>query len=90
MAVKLDRMQWNSDGFKEVLESEEVRNLIESEARKFQSKANANNSRDSEGYEVITEKSTYGGGRWVSRVKSIDREADIAESEDKALSRALK
>lgn len=84
------RIQFNSDGFREILQSAGVKALVEETANDICSKANANlGGESSEGYDVSVISGGYGGGRWVGFVSSADAEAAAAESEYKALSRAV-
>jgi len=83
------RLEFNSDGFREILQSDGVRALVEETAHNIQSKANGNLVESSDGYEVDVISGGYGGGRWVGFVASADAAAAAAESEYKALSRAV-
>ncbi len=78
---------FNSAGFKEILESEGVRELVQDTAQEIANKANENYGGD--GYEVKVQHLGYGGGRWGAFISSKDNKAAQAESEDKALTRAL-
>lgn len=78
---------FNSAGFKEILESEGVRELVQDTAQEIANKANENYGGD--GYEVKVQHLGYGGGRWGAFITSKDNKAAQAESEDKALTRAL-
>lgn len=78
---------FNSAGFKEILESEGVRKLVQDTAQEIANKANENYGGD--GYEVKVQHLGYGGGRWGAFISSKDKKAAQAESEDKALTRAL-
>lgn len=78
---------FNSAGFKEILESEGVRELVQDTAQEIANKANENYGGD--GYEVKVQHLGYGGGRWGAFITSKDKKAAQAESEDKALTRAL-
>ena len=78
---------FNSAGFKEILESEGVRELVQDTAQEIANKANENYGGD--GYEVKVQHLGYGGGRWGAFITSKDLKAAQAESEDKALTRAL-
>lgn len=78
---------FNSAGFKEILESEGVRELVQDTAQEIANKANENYGGD--GYEVKVQHLGYGGGRWGAFISSKDKKAAQAESEDKALTRAL-
>ena len=83
------KIKFISSGFKEILCSGEVHDLVSQAAQQIQSRANANNSRGGDGFSADTWMGNYGGGRWISTVIPTDRAARIAESEDKALSRAV-
>lgn len=81
-------IEFISEGFKEILNSDGVRALVESEAEKIAAKANS--SIDGDGFVTKVWKGGYGGGRWVASVMTSDRESVIAESEDKVLTKAVK
>lgn len=83
------RLEFISDGFKQILESDGVRELVQETADNIKDRANANNTRGGQGFESNVIQGNYGGGRWIGFVKSTDRESDIAESEDKALTGAV-
>lgn len=89
MAGNFD-IKFNSDGFKQILCSDEVKQLVEKEAEKIAQKANAKISGDSEGFEVKTELISYGRGRWAAHVVAADFEAHKEESEDKVLTSSIK
>ena len=84
------RIEFNSAGFREILLSDGVKNLVTETANSIRDRANANNSRGGEGFEAHESVGGYGGGRWVGFVSTTDRESMIAEAEDKALSRAVR
>lgn len=81
--------EFNTAGFREILLSEEVRNLVSEKADEIRDKADGNNTRGGEGFYSNVEVGGYGGGRWIGFVGTTDKESMIAESEDKALTRAL-
>lgn len=83
------RLEFISDGFKQILESDGVRELVQETSDNIKNRANANNTRGGQGFESNVIQGNYGGGRWIGFVKSTDRESDIAESEDKALTGAV-
>lgn len=83
------RLVFNSAGFREVLLSEEVKNLVTEKAEEIRDKADGNNTRGGEGFYSNVEVGGYGGGRWLGFVGTTDKESMTAESEDKALTRAL-
>lgn len=83
-------IEFFSDGFKQILNSDGVRAVLEAKAKEIQSRANANIQGDSEGYRVKVWRGGYGGGRLIASVYTTDWESLKAESENKALSRAVK
>lgn len=83
------RLVFNSAGFREILLSDEVKDLVTEKAEEIRVKADANNSRGGDGFYSNVEVGGYGGGRWIGFVGTTDKESEIAESEDKALTRAL-
>ena len=83
------RLVFNSDGFRQILQSQGVHDLVQQTAEEIAEKANANNTRGGEGFEARTQIGGYGGGRYIGFVTTADNKAKIAESEDKALTRAL-
>lgn len=87
--MKQTTIEFNSDGFRQILLSDGVKSLVEGEAEKIQAKANANLSGDSEGYIVNTMYGNYGGGRWISNVQAADYQAALEEAEYKTLSGAV-
>lgn len=88
MATQM-HIKFRSEGFKEILCGGEVQSLVTEASMTIQGRANANNTRGGEGFSAHTWMGSYGGGRWVASVNTTDRKSMIAESEDKALSRAL-
>lgn len=83
------KIKFNSQGFKEILCSDGVKNLITIETTNIEEKANGNNIRGGDGFKSHVWMGSYGGGRWVGSVNTTDLKSRIAESEDKALSRAV-
>lgn len=86
---------FDSNGFREILCSGGVKDVVADEAEKIALKANGNlTDPDSEGFEAEVFQgsmmSKYGyGGRWVGRVAAIDYKASADEAEMKSLSRAV-
>ena len=82
------RMEFNSEGFKQILCSDGVKGAVESAASGIQGRANANMNTESPGFYMH---SVLGGraGRWVAFVGTTDHKSRVAESEYKALSRAV-
>lgn len=83
------RIKFISSGFKEILCSEGVKSLVESATSDIQGRANANNMRGGDGFDSHVWMGSFGGGRWVGSVTTTDHKSMIAETEDKALSRAV-
>lgn len=80
------RIEWNNAGFVEILKSQGVKDLVLSTAETIADRASANISEPSEGYKAsAVQKST----RWVAGVITTDEASVRAESENKALSRAV-
>lgn len=84
------RLQWNKDGFRQILLSDGCHQLVQGVTEEIQMRANDNNERGGEGFRASTQVGGYGGGRWIGFVSSTDKASMIAESEDKALTRAVK
>lgn len=83
------RLQFNSEGFKQILLSEGCRSLVEATTSEICEKANANNTRGGDGFRATTQVGGYGGGRYIGFVTAADAKASAAQSEDNALTRAL-
>lgn len=83
----IENIVFNSAGFKAILESDGVKDLVETTAEEICTKANENYGGD--GYEVSVQHMGYGGGRWGAFIRAKDLKATQAESEDKALTRAI-
>lgn len=85
--MNISRIEFNSAGFKELLNSDGVYDLVQSTTDAIAKKANENYGGDA--FQPTVIKGFYGGGRWIGFVTSTDRESAAAESEDQALTRAL-
>lgn len=85
----IENIQFNSAGFKAILESDGVRELVEDTAEAICEKANGNNTRGGSGYAVKVQHMGYGGGRWGAFIYATDKKASQAESEEKALTKAV-
>lgn len=83
------RIEFNSDGFKQILLSDGCHELVTTITEEICEKANANNNRGGAGFVSSTQVGGYGGGRWIGFVSSTDKQSAIAQSEDQALTRAL-
>ena len=81
--------EWNHAGFKGILNSPAVENIIRQKTEEIRDRANGNLHTESEGYgsKIYT---GGGQGRVVGVVFTTDRASMAAETEDKALSRAIR
>lgn len=84
------RLEFISAGFKEILESDGVRNVIEDTTKGIQQRANANITGESEGFNASVKLGNYGGGRWLGFVGTNDQASRVAESENGALTKAVR
>ena len=91
--AKQIRLEFLSEGFKEILTGAGVQNLVAEATQKIQAQANANAAGelddDSEVFSAKTWLGGFGGGRWVGSVSTTDHSTMVAEAENKALSRAV-
>lgn len=76
------RFDWNSDGFREILTSDEVRDLIDGKAREMTNEAG-------EGYEYKTQMMGYGGGRWGAFVYTGNGKAMLDQAQNHTLERVM-
>lgn len=83
-------IQFNSDGFREILLSDGVRAVVQAETEKIRGRANGNLREKSAGYSAQVRVGNYGGGRWIGHVTTTDGTSIRAEAYDKALTRAVK
>ena len=86
---KISRFKFISAGFKETLNSPGVESMIRQKTEEIRDRANGNLHTESEGYgsKIYT---GGGQGRVVGVVFTTDRASMAAETEEKALSRALR
>ena len=91
--AKQIRLEFNSDGFREILTGAGVQSAVSEATQKIQAQANANAAGDlaegSDGFSAKTWLGGFGGGRWVGSVSTTDHSTMVAEAENKALSRAV-
>ena len=85
--MKKPRIEFISPGFKAILNTEEMHNVVEEVAQHIADNANGNYGGD--GFEATTKLGGYGGGRWIAFVSSSDKDSLKAESEESALTRAI-
>ena len=81
------RLKFDSAGFRALLLSDGVKDLVTDKTTEIAQRANANAGGD--GFETSIEVGGYGGGRWLGFVHSTTAAAVKAEAEDKALTRAV-
>lgn len=88
MANGIKKIEFNDEGFRAILSSEECRQLVQQSADEIRDKANDNNSRGGEGFASSV---VFGGRahRYIGFVQTTDKKSMQAESEDGALTRAL-
>lgn len=89
MAGRVD-IQFNSAGFREILLSDGVYSVVQTETERIRGRANGNLKGGSAGYSAQVRVGNYGGGRWIGHVTTTDGASIRAEAEDKALTRAVK
>ena len=89
MANEIGRIEFISEGFRAILLSDGVGELVASTTERVCDECNSLNDRGGEGFESSTFKGDYAGGRWVGYVSATDAEARMAASEDKVFERAL-
>ena len=82
------KIEFISEGFRQILMSDGVKNAVASAAEKIQTEANSG-AADSQGFSANTWVGGYGGGRYVASVTAIDRKASAAESEQQVLTKAV-
>lgn len=84
------KFQWVHEGFEAILSCSGTMGVVKSETETIKSRANANNRRGGDGFESGTRVGrAYGSNRCLGFVYTTDIESRKAESEDKALSRAV-
>ena len=82
-------IEFISEGFEAILCCDETLNLVREQADRIRDSANANNTRGGEFDSDARLGRAYGSQRALGFVYSTDQKSAIAESEDKALSRAV-
>ena len=85
MAAPKIRLEFNKEGFAQILHSEACHELVQSTAEGIAARANANAGLDS-----FKATSINASTRYVGFASTTDKESLAAESEDKALTRALR
>ena len=80
------RIEFNSAGFAAILKSSETQQMLKGHADAIKSRADAYIEGESQGF---NSKTIQAGSRWIAIVGTSDRATLIAESEDKALEKAV-
>lgn len=80
------RIEFNSDGFASLLKGSEVQAMIEGHTNAVKERADAYIAGESQGFKGDTK---LMGTRWVGLVGTTDMATMIAESEHKALEKAV-
>lgn len=89
MAKKMT-IEWIHEGFEALLCDEGTMALVQEQTDRIRDAANANNDRGGDGFDSATRLGrAYGSQRALGFVYSTDEKSALAESEDKALSRAV-
>ncbi len=78
------RLEFNSDGFRELLNSPEVEQLVLEQAQQIADRASA--EVEGEGYRAHSRKA---GTRYIAFAGTTDNESVVQEAENKVLSRAV-
>lgn len=83
-------IEWVHEGFEAILCESKTMAEVEKAANAIKARANANNQRGGNGFEAGTRLGkAFGSRRAMGFVYTTDQKSRIAESEDKALSRAV-
>ena len=84
----IERIEFINDGFKAILSSDGCREAVSQATQEIADKANAMNGRGGTGFETKVE---FGGRaqRYIGFVHTTDKNSEIAESEDGALTRGV-
>lgn len=86
---KIEKIEFISAGFKEILNSGGVAAIITKHTEAVCERANANLTEESEGFRSKVFQGA-GQGRVVGTVYTTDHASRVAEAEEKALSRAVR
>lgn len=80
------RIEFNSGGFMAILKSSETQQMLKSHADAIKERADGYIDGESKGF---NSKTTLAGSRWIAIVGTSDMATIIAESEQKALTKAV-
>lgn len=80
------RIEFNPSGFEAILKGSEVQQMLKSYADAIKERADGYIDGESKGF---NSKTTLAGSRWIAIVGTSDMATIIAESEQKALTKAV-
>ena len=85
------KIEWNHEGFEQILTSEGAGNVCEQEAARIQANANSGlTSETSSGFSMGGKiVNAYGSKRWMYFVSTTDRATMCAEQYDQVLTKAV-
>ena len=86
----ITKIEFFSSGFRDVLQSPGVRNLLEATANDIAARADSGLTEESSGHSVKVWQGSYGGGRLIASVSTTDSASALSEAEYKTLSKAVK
>ena len=90
MAQKM-KIEWVNKGFEEILCASGTMAQVKASTDRIKANANGNNTRGGKGFGSVTRLArAFGSQRAMGLVYTTDRKSRIAESEDKALSKAVR
>lgn len=84
MAKKV-RIEFNTDGFRQLLQSDDVKGLVEENTNAILERAGGEDS----GFSASVWEAGFGGGRWAGTVRTASYDAARAEATDKTLTKAV-
>ena len=84
--MALEKIEWNNQGFRDLLQSSEVEQLVRGKAETIAHRANAGMSEESSGFKAHSMKAS---SRYIAFAGTTDAASVRAESENKVLSRAV-
>lgn len=88
--AKAVEIEFFSEGFEQILTSPGTLSAVENATNAIRARANANNRRGGTGFHSGTRiGKAYGSQRALGFVYTTDRQSQLAEAEDKALSKAV-
>lgn len=83
--AKRVRIEFNTEGFRQLLQSDEVKGLVEENTNAILERAGGEDA----GFSANVYEAGYGGGRWAGTVRTASYDAAKAEAADKTLTKAV-